>query len=448
MWDFLLNHTPLLYLTQSLWRDEAFSILVAERPIPTFIGKLNFEPPVYYVLLHFWMKLFGNSEIAARSLSLLGFTLATIVVIYWSEEVFKKHWLSLFLPIFFFLNPMLLYYAFEVRAYGWVMFFATLSLFAYSTKRWKLLAIANILAFYTHSYAIFLPLIEGLHFLFSEGRKRNFWNIRHLITHAFMKAQTITFLAIAPWMVIIINEMRKLQSSWYFPVDLQLVRSVVGNMFVGYDGTPGGRWKETAVLSLILLLCFTFALLRSKEKRTTSFLFSMIFLPLIFVIGISFFKPLFVNRYLIYVTIAQVVLLGFFLKTIQKPLMQKLVAGVLLLFVLMVNLYAPDKKAKADIRTTIQVANGMRGKHDVLFVTSPLIFFEAVYYTPDREHVFLYNPAHNPFPWYVGEMAFSSSHMAYELPEYPQRAVVVGEDRSITMIYRQAVVTPLGVATK
>lgn len=29
LWNIVLSNTPLLYLTQSLWRDEAFSVLIA-----------------------------------------------------------------------------------------------------------------------------------------------------------------------------------------------------------------------------------------------------------------------------------------------------------------------------------------------------------------------------------------------------------------------------------
>ncbi|MFZ5845548.1 MAG: hypothetical protein ACOY0S_03720, partial [Patescibacteria group bacterium] len=118
MMQWLLTHTPLLYLTQSLWRDEAFSILTAQKPLGEIVGKLGLEPPLYYVLLHFWLKLFGTSEIASRSLSLVGLGLTTFIVIVWAEKLFKKHWLTWFLPLFFFFNPMLLYYGFEVRSYA------------------------------------------------------------------------------------------------------------------------------------------------------------------------------------------------------------------------------------------------------------------------------------------------------------------------------------------
>jgi uncharacterized membrane protein len=435
MWNFLLTHSPLLYLTQSLWRDEAFSILIAEKPIASFIGKLNFEPPVYYVLLHFWIKIFGESEIAARSLSLLGFSLATVVVICWSEKLFKKHWLSWFVPILFFFNPMLLYYGFEIRAYGWYMFFATLSLYAYSTKKYNILAVANILAFYTHSYAIFLPFIEIIHYLIFHAGQKKFFRPVQFIKNIFIRSLVITGIAISPWLILLYQETLKLKSTWYFPVDLQLVKSVLGNMFTSYDGTPGGLWKGTALLSLVLVVMFVIALKNRSHRQETTFFAALIGIPLCIIIGISFFKPLFVNRYLIFVTISEVMLIGYAILSLKNPLIQKVVAAVALLFVIATNMYLPFPKAKLDIRSTIMEANALRGKNDLLFVSNPLIFFESVYYTKDRNNVFLYNPNRNPFPWYVGELAFSPSQMAYTLPEYPTRAFIIGMDQSITMSY-------------
>src|SRR3989304_2184138 len=186
MWDFLFKSSPLVYLTQSLWRDEAYSFLMAERSIPFIIQKSSFEPPFYYLLLHYWIKIFGSSEIAMRALSLLALTLATIVVIYWAEKLFKKHWLSWFLPVFFFLNPMLLYYGLEVRTYAWYTFFAVLSMFAYSEKKWRLWVLATTVGFYTHSYMIFVPIIQGVHWLLVNLKKRNFGSLQRLAEGAFV----------------------------------------------------------------------------------------------------------------------------------------------------------------------------------------------------------------------------------------------------------------------
>lgn len=434
MLDFLLNHTPLFYLVQSFWRDEAFSVLISQRPLGALIGTLNFEPPLYYILLHVWIKLFGTSEIATRSLSFIGFALATVVVIFWAEKMFKKHWLYWITPILFFFNPMLLYYSFEVRAYGWYMFFATLSLYAYSTKKYKLLTIVNILGFYTHSYAVLIPFVQLFHYLIVE-KKMKLFSVKKLIKDSLIRSIALWSLIISPWVYIIFQEAMKGRPTWYFPVDLQLVLSVLGNMFTSYDGTPGGLWTYTTLLSLLLLGIFIHGLKNKLYRTETSYYFLTIFLPLAIIIGISFLKPVFVNRYLIFVTISQVILIAYSIFQIPKKSIQ--IALVCLVFVLSsaFNIYLPSRKAKTDIRSTILEANLVRNNNDLLYVSSPLIFFEAVYYTPDKHNVYLYNPENNDFPWYVGESAFSASQMTNEYPEYPQRAVLVGEDKSITIVY-------------
>ncbi|MCX8009138.1 MAG: glycosyltransferase family 39 protein [Patescibacteria group bacterium] len=269
MFDWLLTNTPLFYLTQSLWRDEAFSILIAEKPVSSFIGSLNFEPPLYYIFLHIWIRLFGTSEIAVRSLSLVGFSLAVCVVIFWAEKRFKHHWLSLMLPVLFFLNPMLLYYAFEARAYGWLMFFATLSMYAYVQKNHILTGIANIFAFYTHTYAIFIPFVQCIHYIFSHSHKRKFLKLKHLLSDKYLRSILLTGIFILPWFYPMYEEAKKMRPTWYYPVDFQLVNSVLGNMFIGYDGTPGGLWAFTFVLSLLLCCMFFIAF---KNKSNTMYL--------------------------------------------------------------------------------------------------------------------------------------------------------------------------------
>ncbi|MCX8009465.1 MAG: hypothetical protein N3A54_07295, partial [Patescibacteria group bacterium] len=121
--------------------------------------------------------------------------------------------------------------------------------------------------------------------------------------------------------------------------------------------------------------------------------------------------------------------------SMKNPKLQKLSAGIILLFFVSVNIYFPPRKAKLDIRSVVKEVNAMTGPNDFIYVKNPLIFFETVYYSKDRNKVFLYNPDRSPFPWYVGESAFSQSQMAYELPVYPQRAFMIDIDRSVAIHY-------------
>lgn len=434
MFQFLLNHSPLFYLTQTLWRDEVFSILVAEKPLAEILSKLNFEPPLYYLLLHFWIKLFGNSEVATRSLSFIAFVLATVIVIYWAEKLYPRHWLSWFLPIFFFCNPMLIYYAFEVRTYGWYIFFATVSIYTYLTKKWGWFTMSTVLAFYTHTYAIFVPLTQAIHYILTNRAllRRPSGFLRDPAGKSFMAVG----LLIAPWLIRVVQESSRLKQSWYYPVDWHLIISVLGNMFIGYEGTPWYGWGYTKILSLVLLLLFGIALVPKATRKTTKFFFLMIFVPLVIVIGISFIKPLFVNRYVIPVTIAEVMMVGAAIAAIRHPVIQRFTAAVLLLFVLLVNMWYPLAHPKLDMRTVVKQVNALARSDDLILSDSPLVFFETIYYSRDRSRVFLYNPAHHPFPWYVGSTVVTTSQMVDQLPFFPTRAFLIHGDGSYELVYR------------
>jgi len=73
LFNFLTFHTPLFYLIQSVWRDEAFSYFMAKPNLLKIIATTaqDFNPPLYYLLLHLWMYMAGHSDIGLRLLSFI-----------------------------------------------------------------------------------------------------------------------------------------------------------------------------------------------------------------------------------------------------------------------------------------------------------------------------------------------------------------------------------------
>lgn len=59
------------WTTSDLWLDEAQSVAIAHLPLSRIPAALRQDgsPPLYYFLLHFWMQVFGASDLAVRSLS-------------------------------------------------------------------------------------------------------------------------------------------------------------------------------------------------------------------------------------------------------------------------------------------------------------------------------------------------------------------------------------------
>lgn len=427
----LLTHSPLMYFVQSFWRDEAYSVLVAQESLKFIFTKLGYESPIYYTMLHFWIQVFGSTEIAARSMSLLWFLLTVIVIIEWADMLYKKHWLAWFTPLFFFVNPMLLYHAFEVRTYSWYVLLATLMLITYSMKKWAWFIASAVIGLYSHVYL--LPFIGALflHRLWEHRRITKSFLFHDIGIRSFF----ITSVLILPWIIKVGMSLAITKSSWYFPVDFQLVKSVLGNLFTGYEGTPWYGWQYTTYLSLIIGICAGIALMNQHQKKRTQLFIFFGLIPLVLTVGISFFKPIFVNRYLIPVTIAEIFIITEAIASIQKPLVQKIFGSIFLLGVIWFNWWYPPQHPKIPIRETFSQINTLLKEGDVVVAAHPLIFMESLYYTKNTSKAFLYNPNNDIFPWYVGDALAPPSRMLRDFPLYPNRAFLVHPDGSFEVRY-------------
>ncbi|HEY7811605.1 MAG TPA: hypothetical protein VIC62_00110, partial [Nakamurella sp.] len=60
-----------LVSTGELWLDESLSVQIARKPLPQLFAALRQDgsPPLYYLLLHGWIALWGRGEVATHALS-------------------------------------------------------------------------------------------------------------------------------------------------------------------------------------------------------------------------------------------------------------------------------------------------------------------------------------------------------------------------------------------
>ncbi len=438
MLNFLLKYTPLLYLTQSLWRDEAFTILLAQKPIGYILNVLSLEPPLPYITLHLFMGIFGNQELLLRSFMFFVYCVSVIVVIFWAEKIFPKHWLSWYLPIFFFLNPMLLYYGFEIRSYSWYILFIILSSCTYLCKRWHWYILTTILGFFTHIYFLLVIATQLVHWLITHYQKKSAWHPKIFSHDPYLRSFLGVCIGISPWLIKLTTDLPKLgKSSWYFPVDAQLLFSVIGNLFTGFEGTPWYGWHITRWLSIVVLAIICFTASQKKRIVATGYFILLFFLPLIITLGISIYKPLFTNRYLLPTTIAEVFLITLGIYSIKNQFWQKSLASLSLMFIVIFNLWFPNQHPKFDSRTLVRETSLLQKSTDLIFIRSPLLLFEAMYYAKRPETVFWYNPDDGIFPWFVGDILVTAEHIRSELPTYPNRAIILETDGTYAIFSKQ-----------
>jgi len=203
-----------------IWLDEAYCFAVASRPVCGILAALRLDngPPLYYILLHFWMRLFGESALALRSLSALFSAGAVAVVLFWRTPWFTRPARTA-AGFILAVTPLALYYAQEARMYSPVLFFCLLSvvflergLRAGGTRNWCLFALLTAVSLYMSYVAIFLvPLgyVAALAAAFGENRRaalRRFGAL--LCAHA---AAAALFL---PWLPVFLEQPRAEAIQW------------------------------------------------------------------------------------------------------------------------------------------------------------------------------------------------------------------------------------------
>src|SRR5215217_7050181 len=158
------------------WIDEGLSVGIADRPLSDipFALREDGSPPLYYMLLHFWLDIAGPPA-GVRGLSLL-FALMAIPAGWWAGRQIwgtqRAAWFSAVLMAF---NPFLAQYAQEARMYSLVALLAipatTCFIKAYAAdtenrRPWIAgFAVSVAVALYTHNWPIFFTVSAAVAWL-------------------------------------------------------------------------------------------------------------------------------------------------------------------------------------------------------------------------------------------------------------------------------------------
>src|SRR3954471_4926702 len=150
-------------LSAAYWIDEGLSWGISSHhffSIPHVLRQ-DGSPPLYYLMLHVWMKFFGTTERATHVLSLIP-ALATIPVGYWAGRSLFGERAGWFAATLFAFNTYLTTYAQETRMYSWMVLFSLIGsacfIHAFMFRRRRYLigfALTIALMLYTHNWALF-----------------------------------------------------------------------------------------------------------------------------------------------------------------------------------------------------------------------------------------------------------------------------------------------------
>jgi hypothetical protein len=140
-----------------LWLDEAQSVAIARLPVGDLLTALRHDgaPPLYYLLLHGWTRLFGTGDTAVRAMSAL-FAAATVPTAMAAARRTFGRATSLAAGLVLATLPFLYRYGTEARMYSLVLLLVAAGWWLAATRRLIPLAVVSGLLLLTHYWGFFL----------------------------------------------------------------------------------------------------------------------------------------------------------------------------------------------------------------------------------------------------------------------------------------------------
>jgi mannosyltransferase len=317
------------------WFDEAFSVEVARLTWPNFLHLLWWREAnmsLYYMLLRVWLH-FGQSPYFIRSLSVLIATL-TLPAIYWLGRLLFDRRVALIAAALFTFNAYDVRYSQEARSYSLFVLLATASsgllvasLAEPSRGRRRGYIAASVLAAYSHFYALLLIAAHWLALkltrrpqiaedLPGSPLRRAWWTIGLLVLPllAFVAktgAGPIRWIH-RPRLRDLVEFFEHLCGSDHWPLALLYVAACT----VAASSVRQRLWKRDP----------------SRDVWRLQFLLIWFFFPIVLTALLSFARPVFLGRYMIFCLPPLLILAAAGLERLRRRWMLGTALAVMLFF--------------------------------------------------------------------------------------------------------------------
>jgi len=300
--------------SQSFWLDETFTVFYAQQPISRIVARATYDqnPPLYVILVRFWIRSFGDSEAAVRSFSLLSSALAIAATFAFARRFLDER-TSFASAILLTVSSVHAYYAREARSYALVELLSVVSFYACCAlverpTRCKLavLAAVNALLLYTHFAAVFVLLVQVLWVVASR--------------RGAPKRKLAVGLAVAGGLILFLPWLRFVYANLPVPGRYWLARPDLDSLFSLLCAFAGSR---ALLLADAVIILGVIVASRSRNELPVTrdekllLLALWAFVPIAGDYALSQLVPMFRERYVLYASIGLILLTTYSLSRIN-----------------------------------------------------------------------------------------------------------------------------------
>lgn len=382
---FVLLNTLLkgLFLSStSIAGDEPFSIYHAQMDVFSIVRLLSSgnNPPLYEIILHYWISIFGISEWAVRLPSLI-FSSITAFYIYKIGVKYLTLEIALTACVLFIFSNYQILYAHQARGYTLFGMLTTMSLYYYiqfinqKTEPFKYswwFIIINVLLIYTHYFGIIVLGIEVTFILFNA-------HLRQLLWRKMLFIFSIIAICYLPML---------------YTMFIRFTDSVTNGTWIqapdGFNSLFGmvKTFTNMPVVASISILFFLIAIIKFfilKEKlNLTNKLLSYWFVVGFFgMFLVSYAVPVFLDRYLMFTAIPFILLLGAVANNLLKGRVIAFLPAfiICILFIATTSLNITNKR---NVRESVQYVESLK-KDSTMVIISPKHFVLNFAYYYDKQ---------------------------------------------------------------
>ncbi len=364
-------------LSGELWFDEAGAVGLASQPLGSLLGAVHRAgaAPLYYVLLHIWISLFGNSETVTHTFSLI-IGLVSVPAAMWAGWSLGGERAGIFAAVLFAFSSFLTRYAEETQPYELMVLLgllATVGLihgFVHRRRAYLwLFGVCLALMLYTQGSALlyWLGAVVALVFVWRslpDGRA------------GFMRDAALCFggaaIVFLPWLPTAIDQIAHATNPWHYA---PLMGATVPSQLLG---------SERVDVTLLICVVIAVAPLAVRARRRTpeaAVFWALIAIPATaLAVGriVGFFVPIWAWRYFAPV-VASLLLLGA-LSTARARIVG--VAAIFFCVAFLANAGSFAPSYKSDMKDVAAEMNPYLHPGDLIVLGQPEQAPLAWYYMP------------------------------------------------------------------
>ncbi|MGI8912946.1 MAG: glycosyltransferase family 39 protein [Chloroflexota bacterium] len=299
---------------QSLWYDEGVSAgMVGQDALPIIRqAAADFHPPLYYLLLAGWARLFGDSVVALRGLSAVSGIVLVLLTWRLATRLFgsRAGWYA---GVWATVAPLGIAFSQELRMYMPVA--AAVALAAYCALRWLDECVLSTTVRRQHIYlaGYVLAAIVALYFQYVAALGLAAIGVYGLLRARrralgyWIAANALAVLVFAPWVPVFHHQLTVGRTATTTQTSVgQVLTAATSSLLVGADGLP--FWNRAAVVVMA-----TFGLLGAWRAgaagRRGALPLLLVVVPLVGVTAYAAWKSVYEVRYIL-VALPGVALLG------------------------------------------------------------------------------------------------------------------------------------------